>query len=190
MSATILDLFETQVLLYPNKVAVSYKNAALTYNELDKKSNAMAQYFVSKGVVHGCIVGIALDRSLELLVSLLAVFKAGAAYVPLDPEYPNQRLEYMLSDSEATILLTNHKYRNELKTVSTVLIIEEIWPHLDNFEKTSSIDIVSEDLAYVLYTSGSTGLPKGVMIEHRNLFNLINSTQKFQDLKVKINFCL
>ena len=183
MSATILDLFETQVLLYPNKVAVSYKNAALTYNELDKKSNAMAQYFVSKGVVHGCIVGIALDRSLELLVSLLAVFKAGAAYVPLDPEYPNQRLEYMLSDSEATILLTNHKYRNELKTVSTVLIIEEIWPHLDNFEKTSSNDIVSEDLAYVLYTSGSTGLPKGVMIEHRNLFNLIKSTQKFPGLE-------
>lgn len=183
MIATTLHLFTTQVLLYPNKIAVSHNNAKLTYQELDKRSSAMAQYLVSKGVVKGCIVGIALDRSLELIVSLLAVFKAGAAYVPLDPEYPNQRLEYMLKDSEATILLTNYKYRNELKTNATVVVLEEIWSKLDSSEKTSPINIVAQDLAYVLYTSGSTGQPKGVMIEHGNLFNLIKSVQKFPGLE-------
>jgi amino acid adenylation domain-containing protein len=182
MIATTLHLFKTQALLNPNKIAVSHNNAKLTFHELDRRSSAMARYLLSNGVTKGCIVGIALDRSLELLVSLLAVFKAGAAYVPLDPEYPNQRLEYMLSDSEATVMLTNYKYRNELKTSSSIVILEEVWPKLDNDDTTFPINIIAEDLAYVLYTSGSTGQPKGVMIEHGNLFNLIQSIQKLPGL--------
>lgn len=183
MIATTIQLIERQAGLTPNKTAVSYKDAELSYQELNKRANQLAGYLIAQGIVKGNIVGIAVDRSLELLVTLLAVFKAGAAYVPLDPEYPNQRLEYMLNDSEAAILITNSKYTGELNTQAKVLVLEDVWAELDAFEDNPRVEVMSNDLAYVLYTSGSTGRPKGVMVEHGSLYNLIKSVQHFPGLE-------
>ncbi|RYE50542.1 MAG: amino acid adenylation domain-containing protein, partial [Sphingobacteriales bacterium] len=113
---------------------------------------------------------------------MLAVFKSGAAYVPLDPDYPNKRLEYMLEDSKARFLITNAKYQHELNTEAEVIILEDMLLEM-NAQSREELPLVKEnDLAYILYTSGSTGQPKGVMIEHRNLTNLLQSIEKFPGL--------
>jgi amino acid adenylation domain-containing protein len=192
MIATTIHLIEKQVALTPDKIAVSFNDKKISYSELNRKANRMANYFISRGISKGVVVGIAIDRSVDLLVSLLAVFKVGAAYVPLDPDYPNQRLEYMLNDSQAGVLLTNLKYKNDLETSVTKVILEEVQPLLDDHQEVKSeighnseashVVVNSNDLAYILYTSGSTGHPKGVMIEHGNLVNLIQSVQKFPGL--------
>ena len=183
MIATTIQLIERQAGLTPLKTAVSYKEKELSYEELNRQANQMAGYFIAQGIARGNVIGIALDRSLELIVTLLAVFKAGAAYLPLDPEYPDQRLENMLSDSKAALLVTNSRYSGELKTSIKVAFLEDLWPELNTFENKSELVVKPDDLAYILYTSGSTGKPKGVMIEHGSLSNLIQSIQHFPGLE-------
>lgn len=180
---TIIHLIEEQAESTPGSTAVCYNDTKLNYMELKVMTNQMTGYLVANGVTKGSIIGIALDRSIELVITLLAIFKAGAAYVPLDPDYPNQRLEYMLDNSKAALLITNAAYKEELKTSCPKLILEDIIPVLPNYGTTQAIELSAEDLAYIIYTSGSTGQPKGVMIEHRSLLNLIQSVQKFPGLQ-------
>ncbi|HLX91432.1 MAG TPA: amino acid adenylation domain-containing protein, partial [Puia sp.] len=125
------------------------------------------------------VVGVAVDRSAEMVISLLAILKSGAAYVPLDPEYPTERIEFMLHDSSAKILLLSKKYCGRFTSVSSSeIVIEDIWPTLAAYPANNvPVSVSGRDLAYILYTSGSTGRPKGVMVEHRNLANLLFSMQ-------------
>lgn len=162
------------------KTATRFHNTTITNGELLSKSNQLASLLIKKGIQKGDIVGVALDRSIEMVITLLAVLKSGAAYVPLDPDYPHDRINYMLQDSGAKLLVVNQKYKGNFSSDAEELLLEDALKEL-NYSSTEEPDIAinGTDLAYVLYTSGSTGKPKGVQIEHHNIINLLNSIQKW-----------
>jgi amino acid adenylation domain-containing protein/non-ribosomal peptide synthase protein (TIGR01720 family) len=169
----IHQLFESQVERTPNAVAVVWENQQLTYRELNQRANQLANYLKSLGVKPELLVGICIERSLEMIVGLLGILKAGGAYVPLDPNYPPERLAQMLNDSQASILLTEQKLRQKLSDYTGLLIdLDSQWQVISqNGEQNIVSDVEADNLAYVIYTSGSTGKPKGVMISHRSLVN-------------------
>jgi len=175
--------FEEQAQKTPHTVAVVFDYEKLTYQQLNQRANQLAHYLQRLGVKPETLVGIFMERSLEMVVALLAILKAGAAYVPIDPSYPPDRLAYMLADAQVYLLLTTGKL---LKTDSeiahlaqgyTVIDLDSEWDKI-SISQTSKDNPVSSvqlhNLAYVLYTSGSTGKPKGVMMEHLPLINLID----------------
>jgi amino acid adenylation domain-containing protein len=166
--------FEEQVLKTPYHLAVVFENKSLTYFELNKKANQVAQHLTQLGVQPDSLIGICAKRSLEMIIGILGILKAGCAYLPLDPNYPAERLSYMLSDSKAPIVLTDAFYPN-LKTDILDINTVEIEKILEKMNIESDINVAnlvkSENLAYIIYTSGTTGEPKGVAITHRSLVN-------------------
>lgn len=175
----VAALISKTALLYPHKTALRFENQTLSYQQLDSQVNRLANYLLQQDLLPEDIVGLAITRSPELIIALLAVMKAGAAYIPLDPLYPKNRIEFMLADSNAKLLITSGKYKGQFNTNTRELSVEDIWPLLDACEdKCPPIAIEDSRLAYVLYTSGSTGKPKGVQIEHHSLLNLLLSMQK------------
>ncbi|MHC5066297.1 MAG: amino acid adenylation domain-containing protein, partial [Planctomycetota bacterium] len=164
----------------PDATAVIHHDRAVSYGELDRRANQLANELVSLGVVPDALVGICLDRSPRMLVSLLAVHKAGAAYLPLDPTYPQERLHYMLDDSAARIIITERKFQSLFEGCdATPLYLDELEPELTSRSShRPATRVCSDDLAYVIYTSGSTGRPKGVMIEHRSASNFLLGTAR------------
>lgn len=170
---TIHQLFEEQVQIKPDDIALIFEETSLTYKELDYKSNQLAYLLRKKGVQADSIIGILVNRSLEMLIGILGVLKAGGAYIPVDPAYPEERIKYMLEDSRAMILLTHGVESNVNKLDFSGEMID-FKKSLNDGNKTKMEDIVTpNNLAYVIYTSGSTGKPKGVMIEHKNVVNFI-----------------
>ncbi len=169
------ELVEAQVERTPNAVALTYNDQSLTYSELNRRANQIAHYLVARGVRAGSLVAIYMDRSADLLLAVLATLKAGAAYVPLDPLYPRDRLAFMLSDSAPAILLTQQKILGALPyDPARTICIDSV---RDEIARLSVDNLLSgatrENLVYVIYTSGSTGKPKGVCLPHRALTNLI-----------------
>jgi amino acid adenylation domain-containing protein len=171
----MVDFFEEQAGLTPERVAVIYDDIQLNYGELNSRANQLARYLQTLGAKPDQLIGVCLPRSVEMLVATLAIMKSGAAYVPLDPSFPAHRLEYMVEDSELSILITIKSLLDRFPKYSgkMVLLDQEKFDHHEslNLEKTCG----SEHLAYVIYTSGSTGKPKGVQIEHRSLTNFLLS---------------
>jgi amino acid adenylation domain-containing protein len=173
------ELFEEQVERTPEAVAVVYEEVSLNYAELNRRANQLAHYLRGMGVKPDNLVAVCAERSLEMIVGLLGVLKAGAAYVPLDPAYPTQRLHYMLEDSGATVLLTQAKLRRLMSgskvAVPPVYLNAEAWRQQpeSNLDR-GTVGLDPGNLAYVIYTSGSTGQPKGVMVEHRGVSNLVS----------------
>ncbi|MGV8122767.1 MAG: amino acid adenylation domain-containing protein [Candidatus Xenobiia bacterium LiM19] len=169
---TIHSLFEKQVSISPDKTALVYKDYRLTYRELNKKANSLASRLRADSVRTDVIVGILADRSAETIIAMLAVLKAGGAYTPIDPEYPIERIKYIIENSNARLLM-GKDYLKDL------VDFDGNYVNLDREEYFSgdgqSLDYISNprDLIYVIYTSGSTGRPKGVMIEHRSVVNYI-----------------
>ena len=172
---TIHQLFEEQVEKTPDKVAVEFDEEKLTYRQLNEKSNRLARTLRVKGVKKDSIVGIMVNRSLEMIVGIMGILKAGGAYLPIDPEYPEERVKYILEDSRAEILLTMKDYYNKAEFNGEKLNLEEEGCYLDNATNLKSTSTI-KDLVYVIYTSGSTGNPKGVMIENQSLINFLYST--------------
>jgi amino acid adenylation domain-containing protein/thioester reductase-like protein len=170
----IHQLFEAQVEIAPDNVAVVFENQHFTYRELNSRANQLAHYLQSLGVKPGTLVGICVERSLEMMVGLLGILKAGGAYVPLDPEYPQDRLKFMLEDAQVSVLLSQHQLVERLPEYQTKLIcLDEVWSEILQNKQNDPIEVVTAtDLANVIYTSGSTGKPKGVMVEHKGLVNL------------------
>lgn len=172
---TFTQLFEEQVRDTPNERAIVWGEQTISYHDLNKRANQLARVLRIKGVQAESIVGIVMDRSIEMFVSVLAVVKAGGAYVPIDPQYPNERIHYMLEDSDAMIVLTTqaieqHVLINESEYVGAILYVEDE----SNYHQDGSnlIPVTKpENMVYLIYTSGSTGNPKGVMIEHRGYVN-------------------
>ena len=172
-------LFEQQVELTPEALALINQNQQLTYSELNSQANQLAHYLKELGVGPGCLVGICVERSVEMMVAVLATLKAGGAYVPLDPTYPQNRLAFMLSDSGVQVLLTQDRMLQELPNYSgtpdqgvTIVRLDKDVDMISSCSRENlSTAAAATDLAYVIYTSGSTGDPKGVMIEHRSLVN-------------------
>ncbi|WP_025715726.1 non-ribosomal peptide synthetase [Paenibacillus sp. 1-18] len=176
---TITALFQKQVVKTPDAVALSYNQQTLTYRELDKASNQLARYLIKKGVESETIGAISVERSLEMVVGILAIIKAGATYMPIDPHYPVERIEYTLEDSGASFLLVDDPGSIPAKYSGQVIAL-----HDDKWTQESE-QVLAElntpcSRAYIIYTSGSTGKPKGVMVEHRNVVQLLfNSTNLF-----------
>lgn len=176
----IHQLFEQQVERNPDTVAVVFENQQLTYGELNCRANQLAHYLQSLGVGADVLVGICVERSLEMLVGLLGILKAGGAYVPLDPEYPQERLSFMLADTQAKVLLTQQPLAEKLgKHEIPVIYLDSDWEKIAQLdEKNLENTTTPKNLIYVIFTSGSTGRTKGVAIEHRQLLNYLDGIQE------------
>jgi amino acid adenylation domain-containing protein len=169
----IHQLFEEQVERTPEAVAVIFGDQQLTYQELNRQANQLAHYLRKLGIRPELLVGICMERSLEMVVGLLGILKAGGAYVPLDPQYPKQRLAFLLEDTQVSVLLTQQRlvtYLPEHAAKVVRLDMEDKAIRTESIENPVS-EATADTLAYVIYTSGSTGEPKGVMISHRGICN-------------------
>lgn len=164
--ATLISDVANQV---PNNIALVFDDEMMTYKELDEKSNYLADILKKEGVTRNSYVGVLFNRSFEMIISILAVLKSGGAYVPINPDYPNDRIDYMLSDSNCKLLLkqNNLEYTNDSYKTLTV--------EMSKLKNSIIFDNINEpdDIAYVIYTSGSTGKPKGVMIKHSSIINTL-----------------
>jgi amino acid adenylation domain-containing protein len=173
----IHQLFEAQVEKTPDAVAVSFEGEQLTYRELNQRANQLAHYLQQLGVGSEVLVGICVERSLEMIVGLVGILKAGGAYVPLDPAYPQERLAFILSDSQTSILLTQQKFLEKLPAhQGRVLCLDTHWER--NSPENPANVTTCDRIAYVIYTSGSTGKPKGVQIPHSAVVNFLKSMQR------------
>ncbi|WP_143305922.1 non-ribosomal peptide synthetase [Chitinophaga vietnamensis] len=174
MQAHIVSRFRQQVQAQPAGIALCYDNITLSYQTLDERSNQFAHYLRKLGVEGEMIVPICLDRSPEMIIAILGVLKAGGAYLPIDPAYPQDRIQYTLQDSGAQLLITTTSCEAQIECPSHIQVIRiDTGVYLQ--EETSSLDAALDGhhLAYVIYTSGSTGRPKGVLLEHRGIVNLV-----------------
>ncbi len=184
----IQQLFEEQVDRTPEAVAIVFHDQALTYRELNQRADRLADKLHTAGVGADIPVGLCVKRSLEMVVSMLAVLKAGGCYVPLDPTYPQERLAFMLNDSQPRVLLTQEKLKAQLNLDfenGTVICVDDVLEISDqpisrstllaNLDRNEGDGSISDNLAYIIYTSGSTGKPKGVMLSHRNVVNFFTA---------------
>jgi amino acid adenylation domain-containing protein len=196
----IHELFEAQVERTPDAIAVVFGEEQLTYRELNVRANQLAHYLSKLGVGPETLVGICLERSLEMVAGMLGVLKAGGAYVPLDPTYPKDRLAFMLLDSQARVMLTQSELLSQLPEmtgdgrpatkdgrerspvvgVQSIICLDTDWDIIARESTENPVSTVNpENLAYVIYTSGSIGKPKGVLINHANITRLLHATHSW-----------
>ncbi|WP_413198526.1 amino acid adenylation domain-containing protein [Nostoc piscinale] len=176
----IHELFEQQVNKTPDAVAVEFANQQLTYQELNAKANQLADYLRSLGVKPEVLVGICVERSLDMIIGLLAILKAGGAYIPLDPNYPSERIAFILEDTQAPVLLTQTALLAVMPPhQAKVICLDTDWHHISQHSQKNLVtEITPENLAYIIYTSGSTGKPKGVMIQHASTVAMLDWADK------------
>ncbi|MBW4564787.1 MAG: amino acid adenylation domain-containing protein [Mojavia pulchra JT2-VF2] len=169
----IHQLFEQQVEHTPDAIALIFGNQKLTYKELNQRANKVAHYLKTLGVKPDVLVGICMERSLEMVIGILAIIKAGGAYVPLDPTYPKERLAFMLADAQVSVLLVQPHLAQELPThqAQVVCLDRDFQEFAAYSPENPTSEVTAENLAYVIYTSGSTGKPKGAMNTHKGLCN-------------------
>ncbi|QEM10871.1 amino acid adenylation domain-containing protein [Mucilaginibacter rubeus] len=182
---SVLDIFEQQVAQTPEAVAVTFEDETLTYQQLSDKANSLAKYLQAHGVKTETIVPVCIERGIEMIVGILGVMKAGGVYVPFDPEYPQDRIDYMLKDTGAKLVVSSSACSNKFaKANIPVVELDRHWTDVAKYDADKlNSSITAEQLAYIIYTSGSTGRPKGVMIEHRSVVNLVLAHKR--DLKLK-----
>jgi amino acid adenylation domain-containing protein len=169
------NMFETQAEKTPDAPALEYEGEVISYKSLNRRSNQLGNYLLSLGLKKGNPVGLCMERSVEMIASILGIIKAGGICVPLDPTYPKDRLAYMLSDSQADMLITNSMHIHILPEASRIICIDNESDRINSQNHDNiSADIRLDDPVYCIYTSGSTGMPKGVLIPHRCLANLID----------------
>jgi amino acid adenylation domain-containing protein len=183
----IHHLFEAQVLCSPTSIAIEFEGKCLSYQELNQRANRLAHYLQVLGVQPDIIVGLCLERSLELVIAVLAILKAGGAYLPLDPTYPAERLSFMLENAQASILLTQSHLCKDLsiQTTHRFCLDSDEQAIAQNPTTDPQSEVTPDNLAYVIYTSGSTGKPKGVAMPHHPLVNLI--TWQCQNSTIGLN---
>ena len=179
---SVHEMFEEQAERRPEAVAVEYEGRKLSYGELNRRANQLGHYLRKQGVGPEVRVGICVERSLEMVVGLLGILKAGGAYVPLDASYPQERLEFMVKDVQAAVLLTQTELLKHLpQSGPRMICLDEEWERIEQeSEKNLATDSDRENLAYVMYTSGSTGGPKGVGVEHRSIVRLVKNSNFLQ----------
>jgi amino acid adenylation domain-containing protein len=167
------QMFETQALRTPNAIAIALAEKSLTYGELNQQANQLAHYLRSLGVKPEVMVGICVERSLEMVIAVLGVLKAGGAYVPIDPNYPPERVNFILEDTQTPFLLTQKNLLPNLPNITAQLVcLDSQWDEIvQQSSENPDCDTSIENLMYVIYTSGSTGKPKGVMVPHRGIVN-------------------
>ena len=173
----IHHLFERHAALTPNATAVVFNDISLTYIEVDRRANQLAHYLQEQNIGPGVLVGLCLDRSAEMVVAMLAILKAGGAYLPLDPEFPVERLAFIINDANAHLVLTETHLKDRLPSASQQHVyMEALWSKISGYKTDPPTSQIRPDnLAYVIYTSGSTGKPKGVEVLHRAVVNFLSS---------------
>src|SRR5690606_15339188 len=181
---TVADLVNETAIRYPSKAAIIFNDQETPYTELNQQSNRIAHYLINQGVKENDIIALVADRSPEMIITLLGNIKSGAAYLPIDPQYPEGRIQFMLEDSGAKYALVSQTQQATLHTTATKLIIEDLLLSLQNTSSSyPTLNLTTDRTAYVLYTSGSTGKPKGVQIKHLSLTNFLFSVQKEPGIK-------
>ncbi|TPG69307.1 amino acid adenylation domain-containing protein [Brevibacillus laterosporus] len=182
MDKTISVLFEEQVEKTPNHIAVVFEERQLTYRELNERANQLARKLLTKGVKRDQLIGIMADRSCEMIIGMLGILKAGGAYVPIDPEYPKERIQFLLEDSRVDVLLLQRHLPFELPYAGELMYLDD--ERLYTGDTSNPVSIAQpRDLAYVIYTSGTTGKPKGVLIEHKNVVRLFFNSKPLFDFR-------
>lgn len=186
-SKSLISLFESSVKLNPNKTAIFHNDQSISYEELNGRANAIADYLFQLGIKEGSIISILLEKSINLIAGILGVLKTGAAYVIVDPDYPLSRIEYILNDTNSNFLLTETTYQEQLKCKDLLVsqnrryvyvsqVIEDAISRISN----PTIQSKGETLACIIYTSGSTGNPKGALLNHKSFFRLFNGPNMVQ----------
>ncbi|MCW3467114.1 non-ribosomal peptide synthase/polyketide synthase [Chitinophaga nivalis] len=178
---TIIDLFEAQVQQTPDATAVTYEATHLTYRELDERANQLGHYLRSKGVDVETLVPICTERSLEMIVGIMGILKAGAAYVPIDPAYPEDRIQYMLEDTAATVVVCDNSSAHLFEQIANRVVIDADALIAQQPATAVPVTRLPHHVAYVIYTSGSTGRPKGVLIENENVVRLFETDAPLYD---------
>lgn len=177
----IHQLFEEQVLKTPDDIAIVYENISLTYSELNKKSNQLSHYLISVyNIIPNDLIALCLDRNEAIIIVIIGILKAGAAYVPIDPLYPKSRIDYILNDANPNLTITSELHKEKIISNHRAFISINDLDYLYNVDKQPTHNLYTlqhtlNNLAYVIYTSGTTGSPKGVMVEYYGVINLINS---------------
>ena len=168
----LYDYLEEQTKKTPNKIALKFEGESMTYQEFNEKVNSLAHYIQSRKPKQNAILAVMMERSFDMLIAIYAILKSGCAYMPIDPHFPEDRIDFMLQDSEAPFVLTHEKWRKERLDDSKLICLDTF-----DFEKNSKENlnarVSSQDIAYVIYTSGSTGKPKGAKIQHHSVSNRI-----------------
>ncbi|PEU19965.1 non-ribosomal peptide synthetase, partial [Bacillus wiedmannii] len=187
---TIPELFEEQVAKTPNNVALVFENQRITYKELNERANSLAFILREKGVGPDVVTGIMVERSIEMIVGIMGILKAGGAYLPIDPDYPMDRKEYMLCNSHVDILCVTNDAYSDMPFKGHIIQLDKL-NYRDNRSNISKINN-PRNLAYVIYTSGSTGKPKGVMIEQNSVNNLVNGLNDviYKNFNTNVNVVL
>ncbi|CAF2051816.1 unnamed protein product [Rotaria magnacalcarata] len=176
-TTTLHELFEEQVEKSSDKIAVVYENVQLTYRELNESANQLARYLRSICYIHpDDLIALLLDKSELMIISILSVWKSGAAYIPIDPSYPDERIQFILQDTKAKVIITNKKYLTRLESYSMIKIdVDSIRSIINGHNKTNMSPMCScTNLAYIIYTSGTTGKPKSVLVEHKSVISFRN----------------
>jgi amino acid adenylation domain-containing protein len=170
----IHQLFEKQVQSTPNNIAVVYKEQELTYTELNQRANQLAYYLQTLGVKPESLVGIVVERSLDMIVGILGILKAGGAYLPIDPALPKEAINFRLQDAQVSVLITQTHLKDKLQDLNLKCVYLDVVPENESATNLDS-RVTGANLVYTIYTSGSTGNPKGVSIEHSSLVNYVNA---------------
>ncbi len=191
LDTTVVDLFVSTVNTKPDGIAIEFEKETITYKELDQKSNQLANYLIEKGVQKEELVLICLEKGIDMIVGILAVMKSGGAYVPIDPNYPKDRIDYILKDTRSNFILSSTSFKevlNEYISLSVIYLDDDEVFSAKEFSLPKDVMPSSSDLAYVIYTSGSTGKPKGVKIEHRALLNFLFAIRDQLDFDHNLKF--
>jgi amino acid adenylation domain-containing protein len=189
----IHELFEAQVRKIPGAIALIFEKEELTYAELNERSNQLAHYLCSKGVKQETLIPVFIDHSPEMIIGILGILKSGGAYVPIDPDYPMERVSYLLEDTRAFIAICNKESKIKLKAfpnIDLVDLTDEEYFLKNQPTNNLNINLSADSLAYIIYTSGTTGKPKGVMIEHRSLADHCYGIIQSADLQLCKSFAL
>ena len=173
---SVVDVWQRQVEATPDAVAIVDVTTSLTYVQADRRANRLANYLIAAGLPSGASVGVAFDRSIDVPLTLLAILKAGAAYVPLDPSYPRERLDAMIADAACTVVISRQSLAESTSFAGRVVRLDRETAAIDRCTADAPARTVAADaLAYITYTSGSTGRPKGVMVRHRGIVRLVRN---------------
>lgn len=176
-NACIHEFFERQAVENPNSIALVFEDTEVTYRALNERSNRLAHYLMEQGVAPDSLVGLSVERSIHLVVGIMGILKSGGAFVPLDPDYPKDRLTMMLGDTKTEIILTQTRVADRLPCATQNIVMVDDGDLFSSYPSTNPrrdvLGLTQDNLAYVIYTSGSTGTPKGVMVEHKSVCNLL-----------------